>query len=247
MQDDIQTFTPLMADEPDKPTAPDEFADVFPSGDDDGGRLALDGLAPSIEMEELPAFDAMESLPPLDGADDAGAEPTISPIAALPDLDEDGADAADPFASLSSEETEDGAEADPFADLAMEASDETDNAEMDPLADLGEPAAFDGPAVQLQMEGADTHGRLALPEILDLDQAENLRATLLERIGTNLTIDAAAVSRIDTPCIEVAISAAKQWLDDGFALDWENPSEAFVASLDRLGLSIDFLRIEGAH
>ncbi len=239
MKDDIQAFTPLTVDTPEEPAEPGAFTDVFPT--DDGPRLSLDASAPSLEMEELPAFDLTDSLPPLDNPEDAlgenAPEQDASPIEPLPTLDTD--------ASALGEDS--AVDADPFADLAMDAPAETaDIADADPFADLGETADV-GPDIQVQVSGGEADGRLVLPEILDLDQAENLRATLLERIGTHLTIDAAAVSRIDTPCLEVAIAAAKQWSDDGFSLDWESPSETFAASLDRLGLSIDFLRIEGAH
>ncbi|MCP1200899.1 STAS domain-containing protein [Notoacmeibacter sp. MSK16QG-6] len=233
MQDDMQAFTPLTVEEPETPVAPAEFTEVLPL--DDSARLTLDDAAPSLEMEELPAFEAMDDSASLDdlAAPVSGDEEELP----LPDLDALPETSEDTMGST-------GQSADPFADLAIDGGSDDDGD--DPFADLAEPVSA-SPDVQVQIEGAETPGRLALPEILDLDQAENLRATLQERIGTNLTIDAAAVSRIDTPCLEVAIAASKQWLDDGFSLDWENPSEPFTASLDRIGLSIDFLRIEGAN
>ncbi len=226
MRNQLDDFTPLTMDHPTE-IVTDDYSDVL--GERPTGRLLLDESAPALEMEDLPGLSLDEpaavgdSLPgdPADPFTEAGDDEFAS-LAELPPI---GADAA--------------GEDDPFACLALDDEPAMTSEESEPptLAhDGAETVALPSDAV-----------RFALPAVLDLDQAENLRATLLERIGGDLVIDAAAVSRIDTPCIEVLISASRQWFDDGFALQWENPSAPFTTSLDRLGLTTDSLRIEGVH
>ncbi|RLQ88808.1 STAS domain-containing protein [Notoacmeibacter ruber] len=194
-------------------------------------EISADFTEPFIEddgsrlmLEGAPALE-MEELPAFA---DAPAEASIDELADLAPIASVDADELPDLASFEAAEAESTESSlDVFPNLESDATD---------IADMTVEA------------GASDNGEgIILPEVLDLDQAENLRATLLERIGTNLVIDASEVTRIDTPCIEVAISASKQWFEDGFTLEWSNPSEPFITSLDRLGLSTDFLRNEGVH
>ncbi|MBL4731471.1 MAG: STAS domain-containing protein [Rhizobiaceae bacterium] len=84
----------------------------------------------------------------------------------------------------------------------------------------------------------------ALPEISASEHADELSRTLQEMRGQHLNIDASGVNRIDTPCLQVLLAAAKQWMKDGVALKLAEPSEAFEASIAMLGLSIEQFETE---
>jgi len=69
------------------------------------------------------------------------------------------------------------------------------------------------------------------------DNAKSIVDQLLANRGKPLAIDATQVSYVDTPCIEVFVSAAKLWRNDGATLEFGELPEAFSAALAMLGLS----------
>lgn len=69
---------------------------------------------------------------------------------------------------------------------------------------------------------------LSLPAILDLAQAETLKAALLPMRGQSVVIDASRVERLGGLCLQVLISAQKTWASDGHVLKIDDVSREFA-------------------
>lgn len=102
-----------------------------------------------------------------------------------------------------------------------------------PRAPAGDPAAPD-PA------------RLRLEPRLDLGAASALVEGLLAARGRDLALDAAEVRFLGGPGLQVLLAARRSWADGGRALSVEDPSEAFLEGLARLGATIDVITVERA-
>lgn len=78
-----------------------------------------------------------------------------------------------------------------------------------------------------------------LPPVLDLPAAAPLKSRLLEALekGNSLVIDAGAVQRITTPCLQVLASVAKTGEAGGTSVRFHNVPEAFAEAARLLGLS----------
>ncbi len=76
---------------------------------------------------------------------------------------------------------------------------------------------------------------LVLAALLDLTQAADLKATLEEAIGggSTLAIDASAVQRVSTPCLQVLASAFRSRC----AMGLKDASPEFLETVRMLGLS----------
>lgn len=75
-----------------------------------------------------------------------------------------------------------------------------------------------------------------LPAKLDLPAASGLARDLSSRRGRPLTLDAAGVTHLGTPGLQVLLSARKTWLEDGHALALTNFGESLKDQLSPLGL-----------
>lgn len=64
---------------------------------------------------------------------------------------------------------------------------------------------------------------------------------LLSARGSDVTLDASAVERLGTQCLQVLLSAAATWRSDGACLTIEEPSPAFRDALAIAGLELDDL------
>ena len=80
---------------------------------------------------------------------------------------------------------------------------------------------------------------LELPSRLDVPAAEALLAELLERRGTqeNLVIDGSAVGMIDTPAIQILLSAAADQKAREADFSVINPSDAITEAMSLMGLA----------
>jgi len=76
---------------------------------------------------------------------------------------------------------------------------------------------------------------LTLPAKLDADTAHRLKASLLERQGQSLSIDASDVQQMGTLCLQVLLAAKKSWRNEGHDFVMKNPSPAFRDSVALLG------------
>lgn len=88
---------------------------------------------------------------------------------------------------------------------------------------------------ELQYEG----GKVTLPAILDLTKAAALKDCVLSAMaeGTQVTIDAGALQRITTPCLQVFVAAARDLQNEGGALQIVNAPDALTHATEILGLS----------
>jgi chemotaxis protein CheX len=66
---------------------------------------------------------------------------------------------------------------------------------------------------------------LILPDVLDLNAAEPLKAELLALRGHDLLLDASAVQRLGGLCLQVLLSARKTWAADGVNLSLGSVSQ----------------------
>jgi chemotaxis protein CheX len=77
---------------------------------------------------------------------------------------------------------------------------------------------------------------LHLAEVLDPTAAGPLLQSLLSFSRGELAVDASAVTRTSTPCLQVLLAAANSFAADGRAFAVINPSPAFAEAVSLLGL-----------
>lgn len=81
---------------------------------------------------------------------------------------------------------------------------------------------------------------LTLPPILDLPAAAPLKQQLETVLGdsTSIVVDASAVQKVTTACLQVLASAVKTGAGvDGALLQFQNPSSAFKEAVNMLSLA----------
>ena len=88
---------------------------------------------------------------------------------------------------------------------------------------------------------------LSLPESLPGETATHVADLFLSARSNPVAVDASAVERIDTPCIQVLLSAARLWREDGIALSLSGQSGVFEANLNTLGLTTAELEVGDAN
>ena len=76
---------------------------------------------------------------------------------------------------------------------------------------------------------------MRLPEIIDVEGANQLAADLLARCGQPLTLDASNVRRLGGLGLQVLLAARKTWAAEGVALRVIDPSTVFADALDLFG------------
>ena len=94
------------------------------------------------------------------------------------------------------------------------------------------------------MATANPAAVLKLAGVLDAAAAAPLRASLLELRGHDLCLDAAAVERAGTFCLQVLLAAAASWKADGLALWVASASRVFGEATEVLGIGSQQLRTE---
>ena len=78
-------------------------------------------------------------------------------------------------------------------------------------------------------------GFIKLPAVLDIQQAEPLRAQLLGMRGTPVTLDGSEVERLGALCLQVLISAQQTWARDEQSLILDRVSEDFANQWNAFG------------
>ena len=78
-------------------------------------------------------------------------------------------------------------------------------------------------------------GVITLPAVLDIQQAEPLRAQLLALRGASVTLDGSGVERLGGLCLQVLISAQQTWARDGHSLILDRVSEDFANQWNAFG------------
>lgn len=80
-----------------------------------------------------------------------------------------------------------------------------------------------------------------LPQVLDLSLAQALRDRVAEGLRAGaLTVDAGAVERVSTPCLQVLLAAGRAAEQAGTSYSIVNASDAFGSALADLGLRTAF-------
>jgi len=79
---------------------------------------------------------------------------------------------------------------------------------------------------------------LTLPPVLDLRAAKPLQEGLRKVLakGSPVLVDAGAVERLSTPCIQLLIAAVAAATREGISLTLLHPSDAFIDAFNDLGL-----------
>ena len=76
---------------------------------------------------------------------------------------------------------------------------------------------------------------ISVPEIVDATSATKLAKQLLELRNSDVTLDAAGITRFSAFGLEVLVAAARQWQADGQVFDVTNWSDEALISLQVLG------------
>jgi chemotaxis protein CheX len=89
--------------------------------------------------------------------------------------------------------------------------------------------------------GQQSGAQIRLPQVLDLTQAQNLRDTMAARLsGGPLVLDASAVERMSTPCVQVLLAAGRAADLAGSPFQFINASDVFRTALADLGIEAEF-------
>lgn len=97
-------------------------------------------------------------------------------------------------------------------------------------------AAAAGPDEGAAEAPAGLDGVLLLPASLDFKAAAPLAASLLDRRGADVTLDAAAVHRLGGLCLQVLLSAQASWAEDARSLRVADPSPDFLSAIELFGV-----------
>ncbi|WP_157017980.1 STAS domain-containing protein [Mesorhizobium xinjiangense] len=87
---------------------------------------------------------------------------------------------------------------------------------------------------------------VTLPPVLDITQTTPLAAQLNACRGKDVVVDASNVERVGAQCIQVLLSAAATWAQDGAELIVSEPSAAFAEGLQSMGLEIADMTVRSA-
>jgi chemotaxis protein CheX len=89
--------------------------------------------------------------------------------------------------------------------------------------------------------GQESGALIRLPQVLDLTRAQNLRDTMAARLsGGPLVLDASAVERMSTPCVQVLLAAGRAADLAGSTFQFINASDVFRTALTDLGIEAEF-------
>ncbi|MFC3072523.1 STAS domain-containing protein [Shinella pollutisoli] len=82
---------------------------------------------------------------------------------------------------------------------------------------------------------------LSLAAVLDLNEASALHRQLMGMKGSNVVIDASAVERVGALCVQVLMAGAKTWEEDKLSFTFARVSDAFMKTMQLIGVNIDHL------
>jgi len=88
---------------------------------------------------------------------------------------------------------------------------------------------------------AATHASIGLPAVMDITAAGPLASDFLLHRGKDMTVDASRVERMGGQCLQVLLSAAATWSQDGVEFEVARPSTEFTEALETAGLGMDHL------
>ncbi|RVJ96073.1 STAS domain-containing protein [Sinorhizobium meliloti] len=79
---------------------------------------------------------------------------------------------------------------------------------------------------------------LMLAPVLDLNEATVLHERLLALKGGAVAIDASAVERVGTLCVQVLMAASRSWEADRLSFTFAEVSDAFIKTTQLIGADI---------
>lgn len=82
---------------------------------------------------------------------------------------------------------------------------------------------------------------LSLDSVLDLNAAGSLHTKLLGLRGSDLVIDASAVEKVGTPCIQVIMSAQKTWESENKSLTFSKMSDPLMKTMQLSGVNYELM------
>lgn len=80
-----------------------------------------------------------------------------------------------------------------------------------------------------------------LPKVLSLVEASSLLELFLGKKTSHISVNAENVTRIGSQCMQILLSAKKNWEEDGFDFMLTNPSKEFLKTMSIIGMSQDDL------
>lgn len=86
---------------------------------------------------------------------------------------------------------------------------------------------------------------IELPEVLDVNALEALHPELLSKRGSELCLDASALSAIGAQGLQLLLSAAETWRSDGEPFVIRNAHEDVLTAISLMGIEADTLSLEG--
>ena len=86
---------------------------------------------------------------------------------------------------------------------------------------------------------------MKLKEDLAGPQSADLLDAFREARGEPLVVDASAVRKVDTPGLEICLSAARTWRSDGKTLRYENGPDILETAMESIGLKQEDIQAEG--
>lgn len=80
-----------------------------------------------------------------------------------------------------------------------------------------------------------------LPKILDLVESSSLLEDFMKVKSSSVSINAENVTRVGAQCMQILISAQKNWKENDLDFILNNPSEEFLETMLMIGISQDDL------
>ena len=95
-----------------------------------------------------------------------------------------------------------------------------------------------GDSAESREDSIAVDGVIALAAVADMAVACDVTEALREALDRQMpvVIDAAAVEDLSTPCAQALASAAASFAGANVALAFRQPSDAFIAAFNRIGL-----------
>lgn len=84
-----------------------------------------------------------------------------------------------------------------------------------------------------------TQATMDLPPVLDITAAAPLAGDILAHRGKDLMVNAAQVQRVGGQCLQVLLSAAATWSQDGIDFEVTDASPEFTEALETAGLGME--------
>lgn len=100
---------------------------------------------------------------------------------------------------------------------------------------------MDGKSSEVLAVKAAINANIDLPAMMDITAAGPLAGSILQHRGKDVTVDASGVERMGAQCLQVLLSAAATWSQDGMEFKVTGPSPAFAEALETAGLGMDHL------